>query len=81
MTLISELLTPKEAAAKLHTTYGTLAVWRCTRRKPLRFVRMGRKIFYKVEDVQAFIDSQIDPGDGPRPTISSGRRCARESRQ
>jgi len=75
MVAISELLTPNEAAAKLHTTYGTLAVWRCTRRKPLRFVKLGRKIFYKVEDIQAFIDAQTDPGNGPRPL--NRRKAAR----
>jgi hypothetical protein len=64
---ISELLTPAETAKKLHTTYGTLAVARCHRRWPLRFVRVGRKIFYKAEDVQAFIEAQTDAGDGPRP--------------
>jgi hypothetical protein len=67
MTAISELLNPREAASKLRTTCGTLAVWRCTRRKPLRFVRMGRKIFYKAEDLQRFIDLQTDPGDGEKP--------------
>jgi hypothetical protein len=67
MISISELLSPQEAAVKLRTTCGTLAVWRCTRRKPLRFVRMGRKIFYKSEDLQAFIDEQTDPGDGAKP--------------
>ena len=64
---VSELLTPDEAAKALHTTYGTLAVWRCTRRKNLRFVRISRKIFYKASDVQDFIDKHTDPGDGPRP--------------
>lgn len=77
MSSISELLTPKEAAAKLHTTYGTLAVWRCTRRKPLRFVRVGRKIFYKPEDIQLFIEAQTDPGDGPKPARFTKKKAAR----
>jgi hypothetical protein len=77
MTAISELLTPREAAKALRTTTGTLAVWRCTRRKPLRFVRLSRKIFYRVEDVQAYIVSNLDPGNGPKPNRlakKSGRR-------
>jgi hypothetical protein len=76
MTSISDLLSPQEAAAKLRTTCGTLAVWRCTRRKPLRFVRVGRKIFYKAEDIQLFIELQTDPGNGARP-----RRFAKKVEQ
>lgn len=67
VTSVSQLLSPRETAKLLHTTYGSLAVWRSTRRKGLRFVRLGRKIFYRPEDIQEFIASQIDPGDGPKP--------------
>lgn len=69
---ISTLLSPREAAATLRTSYGVLAVWRCTRRHPLKFVRVGRKIFYKSEDIQAFIDAATDPGDGPRLSQKHG---------
>jgi len=65
--VVSQLLNPREAAKKLRTSYGVLAVWRCTRRHPLRFVRLGRRIFYRPEDLQKFIERQLDPGDGPRP--------------
>ena len=64
---VSTLLTPREAAKLLHTTYGSLAVWRSTRRKGLRFVRLGRKIFYRPQDIERFIASQVDPGNGPKP--------------
>jgi hypothetical protein len=73
---ISELLNPKEAAEKLRTTYGTLAVWRCVRRHPLRFVRVGRKIFYTPEDIQTFIETQKDPGNGPRKRRKTRRAKA-----
>jgi hypothetical protein len=59
---ISALLNPAEAAKFLMTTVGTLAVWRSTRRYPLRFVRVGRKIFYRSEDVQLFIDLRTHSG-------------------
>lgn len=77
---VSELLTPHEAAKALRTTYGSLAVWRCTRRKSLRFVRIGRKIFYKAADIQDFIDKQTDPGDGPKPqaALQKGTRVRHE---
>jgi excisionase family DNA binding protein len=53
---ISELLTPEQVAQKLGVTTGTLAVWRCRRRYPLRYVKIGAKIRYRVEDVQKFIE-------------------------
>lgn len=55
---ISQLLTPGEAAKALHTSPNTLAVWRSTQRVTLRFVRIGRKILYRAEDVQAFIEER-----------------------
>ena len=52
------LLTPSEAAAILGVSVGTLQVWRCTKRYPLPFVKIGRKAMYQVEAVQAFIESR-----------------------
>jgi excisionase family DNA binding protein len=51
-------LTSAEVANTLGITEGTLAVWRCTKRYALPFVKIGRKIFYRREDVQAFIASR-----------------------
>lgn len=56
---ISRLLTAGEVAAALHLkSTGTLAVWRATKRYELKFVRIGRKIFYRAEHVQAFIEAR-----------------------
>ena len=52
------LLTPAEAGAILGVTVGTLQIWRTTRRYPLPYVKSGRLVRYKAEDVQAFIDSR-----------------------
>jgi len=52
-------LTSTEVANILGVTEGTLAVWRCTKRYCLPFVKIGRKIFYRSEDVQAFVESRI----------------------
>lgn len=41
------LLTPPEAAAALRTTVKTLAVWRCTKRHGVPFIKVGRKIWYE----------------------------------
>ena len=51
-------LTPAEVANILGITVGTLAVWRCTKRYCLPFVKVGRKIFYRNEDVKAFVDAR-----------------------
>ncbi len=56
---ITPLLSPIETAKILGVTAKTLAVWRCTRRYPLAYVRVGRSIMYRTEDVQGFIDSRI----------------------
>lgn len=52
----SNLLTPTEAAAILGVSVGTLQVWRCTKRYPLPFVKIGRKAMYQPEAIQAFIE-------------------------
>ena len=51
-------LNPEETASILGVTAGTLAVWRCTKRYCLPFVKIGRKIFYRSEDVQSFVESR-----------------------
>jgi Helix-turn-helix domain len=60
--LRSDLKSPAFAAAFLNTTTGTLAVWRCTKRYPLRFVRVGRKIMYRIRDLEAFIEARTMSG-------------------
>jgi Helix-turn-helix domain len=57
------LLAPSEVAKILGTTEGTLAVWRCTRRYPLPFVRVGRKIRYDLASVEQFIRSRTVGGE------------------
>jgi len=53
---LEPLLTPDEAAAILRVSTGTLAVWRCTQRYPLRFIKIGRSVRYRRADVDAFIE-------------------------
>jgi hypothetical protein len=60
--MISVLIAPAQTAELLHTTPGVLAVWRSKKRYALRFVKVGRKIFYRAEDIQAFIESRIQSG-------------------
>ncbi len=60
----SNLLTPTEAAGILGTTVGVLAVWRTTKRYPLRYIKVGRLVRYRPEDIQSFLDSStVSPAE------------------
>jgi helix-turn-helix protein len=54
---LPKLLTPKEAAAQLRVSAGTLAVWRCTKRYSLKYIKIGYAIRYLASDVAAFMKS------------------------
>ena len=51
---IEPLLTPAETAELLGVTVGTLQVWRTTKRYPLPYVKMGRRVMYEPEAVRQF---------------------------
>jgi hypothetical protein len=70
--LISVLLTPPEAARLPHTNAGVLAVWRNKGKLPLSFVRVERRIFYKAEDIQKFIELRtVSSTSEPTRTVST----------
>lgn len=50
-----KLLTPKQAAESLGLSEATLATWRCRKLRDLRFVRIGRRIFYELAEIERFI--------------------------
>jgi len=52
------LLTRDEAARYLNVQPGTLRVWACERRYPLPFVKVGRAVRYRLEDLDRFIESR-----------------------
>ena len=54
----SYLATPQATGSVLGVTEGTLSVWRCTGRYKLPFVKVGRKVCYRVGDVVAFIKNR-----------------------
>ena len=58
--IFQKLLTPAEAAEILGVKVDTLTVWRSTKRYPLPFVRVGRRIKYKAEDVLSFIEARTE---------------------
>lgn len=53
-----ELLTPEQAAARMGLRPQTLAVWRTTGRYGLPYIRAGRLIRYRPEDIDAFLDGR-----------------------
>ena len=48
------LLTPQEVAARLGVSTTTLSTWRCTKRYPLPYVKVGRLVRYRLADVEDF---------------------------
>jgi hypothetical protein len=47
-----------EAASRLGLKPGTLEVWRSLGRGP-RFLKIGRKVFYKIEDLELFANAHV----------------------
>lgn len=58
---MSELLTIQEAAKILHTPVGTLRYWRLQGQGPVS-AQLGRRIFYRRSDLEAFIDAAFEQG-------------------
>lgn len=54
----SPLVDEKRAAEILGITPGTLSVWRCVRRYPLPYTKIGRAVRYRVEDLDEFVRSR-----------------------
>jgi hypothetical protein len=52
----SALKSRKEAAHLLGIAPQTLAVWACNRRYDLPFIRIGRRVMYRLADLHAFIE-------------------------
>lgn len=54
----ARLWTPAETAQVLGVAVGTLTQWRTTRRVWLPYVKVGRHVRYRPEDISRFIDSR-----------------------
>ena len=50
-----ELTTPRNISNAIGISEGTLAVWRCTGRYPLRYIKVGKSVKYRVGDVRDFL--------------------------
>jgi len=57
---VKQLLTTRETAEILDVKAGTLENWRSTKRYPsLRFVKIGKNVRYRRDDVAEFLRSGI----------------------
>lgn len=52
------LLTPQETASYLGVTEKTLAVWRCTQRYGIPFIKVGRLVKYRKSALDTFLESR-----------------------
>lgn len=55
MIITNAMLLPRQAAARIGVTAGTLSIWRCTGRYDLPYVKAGSRVRYRASDVEAFI--------------------------
>ena len=55
---VALLWTPDETAQYLGVTVGTLQVWRTTKRYPLPYLKIGRKVMYDPDAAIAFKESR-----------------------
>jgi len=58
MNIVTKLLNAKEVSDALGVSVGTLAVWRCTRRYPLAYIKCGRSVRYSLAAVEEFLRSR-----------------------
>ena len=66
----SELVDDKTASTYLGVTAGTLSVWRSTGRYPLPFVKVGRRVRYRIGDLLAFTESRTHLHTGSLKAIN-----------
>ena len=57
---LSKLLTPDEVSELLGVTSHTLAVWRSERRYNLPYIKAGRLVRYRAEDIQRFVEERTE---------------------
>ncbi|QDF75936.1 MULTISPECIES: helix-turn-helix domain-containing protein [Shewanella] len=58
ISFLNDRLSNKEAANYLGVKPETMDVWRSTSRYSIPFCKIGRKVFYRKSDLDAFIESR-----------------------
>ena len=56
--IFPDRMTPTEVAQTIGVSVGTLAVWRCTKRYPIAYIKVGSKVFYRGSEVKKFLESR-----------------------
>lgn len=54
---MDELLNNVQAAAYIGVTPGTMEVWRCTKRQPIPFIKVGRLVKYRKSALEKYLDN------------------------
>ena len=49
----------KSAAKYLGVSPNTLAVWACTKRYNLKYIKMGRAVRYRLHDLEKFVEERL----------------------
>lgn len=55
---LDPLFTPQEAADYIGGTVKTLAVWRCTGRYAISYLKVGRSVRYRKSSLDAWLESR-----------------------
>lgn len=55
---MDERFSHKTSAEYLGVTENTLNVWRCTKRYPIPFIKVGARVFYWKKDLDAWLASR-----------------------
>lgn len=63
-TTADELLNEVQTAERLGVKPSTLQVWRCTKRYPLPYIKVGRLVRYRQSDLDAFLAIRTQGGAG-----------------
>jgi len=54
----NSLITSDQAAAALNLQPNTLAIWRTTKKYSLPYIKVGRRVCYRVGDILEFLESR-----------------------
>lgn len=58
----TNLMTPGQVSDYLGVSVETLNVWRCTKRYNLPYIKAGRLVRCRQQDVEAFVSSRMQGG-------------------
>ena len=59
-----DLLSPKQVEVEYGIPVGTQAVWRCTKRYAIPYLKLGRLVRYNRAAIEAWLESRTINGEG-----------------